>query len=153
MEKKNIIKTWNSAHGQESIESFIKYYGNDDVISNLSNKQWVDLENHLDSVTNVIKSITSKKGVINRLKGGTKFAVDLIKIAEKYADKMYGKDMEAGDDKSIYLSTVKLKLKKAFGIDKQKNRDADYEYRNKTINEFLRWSKAFDESNYKKFNL
>ena len=24
---------------------------------------------------------------------------------------------------------------------------------NKTINEFLRWSKAFDESNYKKFNL
>tara|TARA_R110002020_G_scaffold467954_1_gene691874 strand:+ start:1374 stop:3617 length:2244 start_codon:yes stop_codon:yes gene_type:complete len=150
---KDLIKTWNSAHGQESIESFIKYYGNDDVISNLSNKQWVDLENHLDSVTNVIKSITSKKGVINRLKGGTKFAVDLIKIAEKYADKMYGKDMEAGDDKSIYLSTVKLKLKKAFGIDKQKNRDADYEYRNKTINEFLRWSKAFDESNYKKFNL
>lgn len=59
-----------------------------------------------------MSSITSKGGVINKLKGGTKFAVDLIRIAEKYGNKMYGEGTKAEDDKSIYLSSVKLKLKK-----------------------------------------
>ena len=143
---KKLIKTWNSNHGQENIESFIKYYGNDDVISKLSDKEWIDLNKHIESVVNVMSSITSKGGVINKLKGGTKFAVDLIRIAEKYGNKMYGEGTKAEDDKSIYLSSVKLKLKKALGID-SRNKDANWQYRNKTIDEFLRWSRTFDKKN------
>ena len=93
-----------------------------------------------------MSSITSKGGVINKLKGGTKFAVDLIRIAEKYGNKMYGEGTKAEDDKSIYLSSVKLKLKKALGID-SRNKDANWQYRNKTIDEFLRWSRTFDKKN------